>query len=382
MKKLLFLIVLITSFLNAAYLKEERWSKNETLLGFLQKNAIPLSLYYNLDREDKELVSEIRANTKIEILKDEYTNEIEQILIPVTEELEIHIFKNRDNKFSFELIPIKYKVKEEKIKIDIKKSPYQDIIEKTKNPALAKEFLDAFKHRIDFRKLKKNDKIVLIYKQKYRLGKRFSIPTIKAAMIKRGNKEYYSFLAEDGKYYDINGKSQTADSFIIPCKYKRISSRFTRKRWHPILHRYRAHLGIDYAAPAGTPVKAAYDGKIIFKGRKGGYGNVIEIAHKGGYKTLYAHLLKFKRGIRKNKRVRKGEIIGYVGSTGLSTGPHLHFGLYFHNRAINPARKIVIADKLRGKKRRNFLKLVKLYKEEINNILNKTLVALNEYKRK
>ncbi len=382
MKRLLFLIILITSFLNAAYLKEEKWSKNETLLGFLQKNEIPLSLYYNLDREDKELVSEIRANTKIEILKDEYTNEIEQILIPVTEELEIHIFKNKDNKFSFELIPIKYKIKEEKIKIDIKKSPYQDIIEKTKNPALAKEFLDAFKHRIDFRKLKKNDKIVLIYKQKYRLGKRFSIPTIKAAMIKRGDKEYYSFLAEDGKYYDINGKSQTADSFIVPCKYKRISSRFTRKRWHPILHRYRAHLGIDYAAPAGTPVKAAYDGKIIFKGRKGGYGNVIEIAHKGGYKTLYAHLLKFKRGIRKNKRVRKGEIIGYVGSTGLSTGPHLHFGLYFHNRAINPARKITIAHKLQGKKRRDFLKLVRLYKEEINNILNKTLVALNEYKRK
>ncbi len=380
MKKIIFIIFLIIFYANAAYLKEVKWQKNETLLEFLQKNNIPLSLYYNLDKEDKELVSEIIAGSKIEILKDEYTNEIEQILIPVTDELQIHIFKDKDKKFAFKLIPIKYKIKKEKLKIEISKSPYQDIIDKTKNAALAKEFLDAFRGRVDFRRLKKGDELVLIYEQKYRLGKRFSLPIVKAAMVKRGEREYYSFLGFDGKYYDERGNSQRSSSFIVPCRYKRISSKFTKKRWHPILHRYRAHLGIDYAAPLGTPVKAAYDGKVIFRGRKGGYGNVIEIAHKGGYKTLYAHLSKFRRSLRVNKRVKKGEIIGYVGSTGISTGPHLHFGLYFHNRAINPARKIVLSDRLAGKKRKKFLQLVRLYKKEIKNVLNRTVVALNSYK--
>ena len=380
MRKIIYIMFLIVLYANAAYLKEDKWRRDETLLGFLQKHNIPLSLYYNLDKEDKELVSEIRAGSKIEILKDEYTNEIEQILITVTDELQIHIFKDKDKKFAFRLIPIKYKTKKEKLRIEISKSPYQDIVDKTKNAALAKEFLDAFRGRVDFKKLKKGDELVLIYEQKYRLGRRFSLPIVKAAMVKRGEREYYSFLGFDGKYYDERGNSQRNSSFIVPCRYKRISSRFTKKRWHPILHRYRAHLGIDYAAAWGTPVKAAYDGKVIFRGRKGGYGNVIEIVHKGGYKTLYAHLSKFRRSLRVNKRVKKGEIIGYVGSTGISTGPHLHFGLYFHNRAINPARKIVLSDRLAGKKRRKFLQLVRLYKKEIKSVLNRTVVALNNYK--
>ena len=382
MKKAFLLIYFIIFFFHTSYasvLEEKKWAKGETLLSFLQKNGIPSSLYYNLDKEDKELVSEIIAGSTIEILKDEYTGEIEQILVPVTEELQIHIFKNSKNEYVLKMSPIIYDKKREVVKIDITKSPYQDIVEKTGSHALAKEFLDAFRGKIDFRRsIKKGDRIVIIYDQKYRLGKRFGEPTIYAAMAEENRKEHYLFLADDGKYYDDKGRSLVTDSFITPCRYTRISSRFTRKRWHPILHRYRAHLGIDYAAPRGTPVKAAYDGKVIFKGRKGGYGKVIEIAHKGGYKTLYAHLSKFKRGLKVRKRVRKGEIIGYVGSTGLSTGNHLHFGLYKNNRAINPAKKIVMASSLSGEKKRKFLKLVRNYKKEIDKIVNDTLIALND----
>ncbi|NPA81015.1 MAG: M23 family metallopeptidase [Epsilonproteobacteria bacterium] len=379
MKKAILIIVLILSFLDAAFLEKVKWKKDQTLLGFLQENNISTSLYYTLDKEDKELASEIREGTTIEILRDEYTGEIEQILIPVTEELQIHIHKNANKKFAFEMIPIKYEKRKNTLRIDLTKSIYQDIVDKTKSHALAKEFLDAFKKRIDFKKLKKGDKVVIIYEQKYRVGERFGLPVIKAAMVEHRGKEYFSFLAPDGKYYDEKGKMRIGDSFIVPCRYKRISSRFTRKRWHPILHRYRAHLGIDYAAPRGTPVKAAYSGRVIFRGRKGGYGNVIEIAHPNGYKTLYAHLSGFKRGLKRNQRVKKGQIIGYVGSTGISTGPHLHFGLYFNNRPINPARKIVIANKIETKKRREFLKLVKIYKNEIKKALQREVIALNDY---
>ncbi len=377
MKKLILLIILIVS-LNASFLEERKWQKGETLLSFLQKNDIPSSLYYSLDKEDKELVSEIIAGTVIDILRDEYTGGIEQVLIPVTDELQIHIYKDKGGKYALRMIPIIYDKKREIVKLEVKRSPYQDIVDKTGSNALAKEFLEAFKGSINFRRsIKKGDKIVIIYDQKYRLGKRFSEPVIHAAMVEENKREHYIFLADDGKYYDEKGRSLVTDSFITPCRYTRISSRFTRKRWHPILHRYRAHLGIDYAAPRGTPVKAAYDGRVIFKGRKGGYGNVIEIAHKGGYKTLYAHLSGFKRGLKVRKRVRKGEIIGYVGSTGLSTGNHLHFGLYKNNRAINPAKKIVLAKRLSGKERRKFLKLVKTYKKEIDKAISDTLLALN-----
>ncbi len=378
MKKLILSIFLITISLNASFLEEIKWQKGETLLSFLQKNNIPSKLYYELDKEDKELVSEIIAGTTVDILKDEYSGEIQQVLIPVTEELQIHIYKEKDNNYALKMTPIIYDEKREIVKIEITKSPYQDIVEQTGSNALAKEFLEAFRGSIDFRRsIKKGDRIVIIYDQKYRLGKRFGEPVIYAAMAEENRKEHYLFLADDGKYYDERGRSTVTDSFITPCRYKRISSGFTRKRWHPILHRYRAHLGIDYAAPRGTPVKAAYDGKVIFKGRKGGYGKVIEIAHKGGYKTLYAHLSGFKRGLKVRKRVRKGEIIGYVGSTGLSTGNHLHFGLYKNNRAINPSKKIVMAHSLSGEKRKKFLKLVRTYKKEIDKVINNTLLALN-----
>ncbi len=380
MKRLFLLIILIISFSNASVLINEKWEKGETLLSFFEKNDIPLSLYYNLDKPDKELVSELRAGTPIQILKDEYeNNKIEQILIPITEELEIHIYRDKEEKFALDMIPLKYEIKHKTLKLTIKSSPYQDIVDKTGSHALAKEFIEIFKNSINFRRnIKKGDNLVIIYDQKYRLGKRLGFPLIRAAMMEEKRKEHFIFLADDGKYYDENGKSQNGDSFIIPCRYKRISSRFTRKRWHPLLHRYRAHLGIDYAAPTGTPVRAAQSGKVIFKGRKGGYGRVIEIYHGNGYKSLYAHLSRFKRGLRKSRRVKKGEIIGYVGTSGLSTGPHLHFGLYKNKRAINPARKIVLAKRLSGEKRRKFIKIVRNYKKEINLIIQRTLVAMNK----
>lgn len=122
--------------------------------------------------------------------------------------------------------------------------------------------------------------------------------------------------------------------------YKRISSQFTKKRWHPVLKRYRAHLGTDFAAPRGRKIYAAGDGKVEFIGRRGGYGKTIIIRHPNGYKTLYAHQNKFRAGIKRGRYVKRGEHIGYVGSTGLSSGPHLHLGVYKNGRAVNPLKII------------------------------------------
>ncbi len=364
MRKLVIVFFVVISFLQGAYLEELRWKNGETFLNFLKNNSLPLSVYYDLDTGDKELAAEIVSGVRFQILRDD-DGGIEQVLIPIGEELQLHI-KKVDGKYVLTTTPIIYETKDEILTIDIKSSPYQDIINSTKNYLLASEFIQSFKRSVNFKRLRKGDKLVIFYTRKIRLGKQFGSPLIKASMIEVRGKKHYVFLYNKNRYYDENGKEVEGFFLATPVRYTRISDRFTYKRWHPILKRYKAHLGIDYAAPRGTPVKAAGSGRVIFKGRKGGYGNTLIIRHDGGYKTLYAHMKAFRRGIKRGKYVKKGQVIGYVGSTGLSTGPHLHFGLYKGSKAINPAGVVkVTKSRLAGKKRKEFMRYTKEFKKRI-----------------
>jgi len=299
---------------------EKKWEKGETFLKFLENYKLPLKLYYNLNVGDKELTSEIAAKSRYQILKDS-NGTVKQVLIPVGEELQIHIGTNKNGYF-INTIPIIYKTKYKILETSIASSAYKDIIKLTNNYLLANEFVQSYKKSINFKRdIRKGDKLVIIYTQKIRLGRQFGNPLIEASMVET---------------------------------------------------RGRAHLGIDYAASVGTPVSAAANGKVIFAGKKGGYGNCIIIRHIDGYKTLYAHLRKFARSIRRGKYVKKGKTIGYVGTTGLSTGPHLHFGLYKNNHAINPANTIKVTKSiLNGKKRKAFLQYIKKYNKEIQIALTK-----------
>ena len=121
-----------------------------------------------------------------------------------------------------------------------------------------------------------------------------------------------------------------------PVKFSHISSKFTTKRYHPVLHKFRSHKGVDYAARRGTPVRSSGEGKIIYRGKKGGYGNVVIVKHGSRYSTLYAHLTKFNRKARRGRRVKQGQVIGYVGSTGLATGAHLHYEFRVNGVHRNP----------------------------------------------
>ena len=363
MKKILILLISIVTFVLSAHLEEKVWQRGETLLSFLEKNSLPLSLYYSLDREGKELADEIIAGVEFYILKNK--DSISQVTIPINEELQIHIVKTK-NGYRLKFTPISYQLVKDSFMFEIENSPYQDIVALTGNKKLANEFVAAFKNSIDFRRsLRKGDRVAVLYTQKIRVGKIFGAPQIKAAMVETNGKKHYIFLY-NGRYYNKNGKE--VEGFLLqkPVRNARITSRFTLRRWHPILHKYRAHLGVDFGARVGTPVMAAGSGRVVFSGRKGGYGKTVIISHRDGYKTLYAHLSKFRRGIRKGRWVKKGQIIGYVGNTGLSTGPHLHFGLYKHNRAINPLRVVKITTTvLRGKKRKKFLKVASIFKREL-----------------
>ena len=337
MKKIILLICILFNTLFSAQIEELSWQKGESFLTFLEKNKIPLKLYYDLDKEDQELCSEIQSGNRFFSYTEEDGSLI-QALIPVSLDMQIHIYKDSSNEYKFQTLPINYTEKSELIAIPITESISNDIQKATGDVTIAALLNTLFSNsNADFKKMKKGDFIAIEYNQKTYMGKLHGMPEINAAMIQINGKPFYRFRnSKDDKYYDENGVGFTKTYlFQIPLTFTRISSPFTNKRYHPVLKRYRAHLGTDFAAPTGRNIYAASDGKVEFVGTQSGYGKTIIINHQNGYKTLYAHQNGFAKGIRVGQMIKKGTHIGYVGSTGLSSGPHLHLGMYKNNVAID-----------------------------------------------
>lgn len=368
------MLFLLSTSLFGSKVDSFRWENGISYLMFLEKHNLPAkNLYYNLDRYDQTLTEEIRSGVNYHVLKDTKNNLL-QLLIPLNDELQIHIYKYKDEYF-FEIIPIISNTKREAFVLQITHSPYYDIIKNTGSKKLAQLFIANYKYSLNFKRdLRKGDTLVMMYDQKYRLGKPFSMPILKAAMIEMRGKKHYIYHNDDDKYYDQNANEVEGFLLARPVKNARISSYFTKRRFHPVLKKYRPHLGVDYAARRGTPIVAAGNGRISFIGRTRGYGNLIKIRHSDGYMTLYAHQKSFRKGMRKGKYVKKGQTIGYVGTTGLSTGPHLHFGLYKHGRAINPLRVVqVTTKKLKAKAKKSFIKLKNNYNQSLDmHLVNNT----------
>jgi len=362
------ILILFLSYFIAfsSSIQEDIWWKGESLITFLDKHKISKDIYFNLSKTDKELCSEIYAGVKYQILYDD-NKKVVQILIPISEQMQIYIFQDIKGMYTLDIVPISSQEITATMSVPITYSPYQDIISTTNNKNLANEFIRAFKKSVNFKRIQKGDILAIKYTQKVRNGRYFGVPTILAAKIEVNGRANYIFQnKKDKRYYDFKGRSLTSVFLKVPLRYKRISSKFTQKRWHPILKRYRAHLGIDYAAPSGRKIFATADGKIIHKGRKGGYGKTIMIRHKGGYKSLYAHMSRYAK-VKVGQWVKQGKHIGYVGTTGRSTGPHLHFGLYKNGKAVNPARVLsVTKTQLRGKAKKIFISYAKKLKNELN----------------
>ena len=224
----------------------------------------------------------------------------------------------------------------------IKTSFWNAIQNNDNDVALAIRLSEIYAWNIDFFELKPDDQYKVIYNKLYIDGKYSGLGNILAADFIHEGKDYYAFRFEQkGKwaYFDEKGKSLQRAFLKAPLKYTRISSRFSNRRWEPILKIYRPHHGVDYAAPTGTPVHSLGDGVISAKGyqRMGG-GNYLRVRHNSIYTTQYAHLSHFARGIHVGVHVKQGQIIGYVGMTGLATGPHLDFRVFKNGRAINPLK--------------------------------------------
>jgi murein DD-endopeptidase MepM/ murein hydrolase activator NlpD len=195
---------------------------------------------------------------------------------------------------------------------------------------LIMEMVDIFAWDIDFvLDIRAGDRFTVLYEELFKHGEKLHDGAILAAEFENRGRIIRALRYSDGLgqtgYFTPDGRSMRKAFLRTPVKFSRISSSFTLHRWHPVLHRFRAHRGVDYAAPTGTPVKATGQGKIVHKGRKGGYGRTIAVQHGSRYTTLYAHLSGYAKGIHQGVDVRQGQVIGYVGHSGLATGPHLHY---------------------------------------------------------
>jgi len=369
MRKILLSFLLLSTLLAA---KTYHWEKGTTFLSFLKKNNIPQKLYYNLDSDDKELMAEIRAGQK-------YTKDTNKILIPITDELQIQILKNKKKEYRISLEPIPFELLKGSIHLKVNKSFEKELYAKTHSKGLLKSLKYAYHNTLKFQKMKKGDSVTIFYEQKRREGKAISNPKILASLVILNQKKFYSYLTKDGKYYDSTGKEyhrikKSFTPYIRPVNHVRISSGFTHRRYHPILHRYKAHLGIDYAGRVGTPIKATAKGKIIYRGWKGGYGKCIIVSHGNGMRSLYAHMSRFRKGLSVGSYVSQGKVIGYIGTTGRSTGPHLHFGMYKNGKPINPGRYVrvkktkIIVNRLKGKEYRALRQKVVRYRKKFKRV--------------
>jgi len=226
-------------------------------------------------------------------------------------------------------------------KANVRSSVYESMRNEGISPEVINSFADIFSWEIDFfTDPRRGDAIQLIWERylspEGKIIKEGKILAVRYINVKKDLTAVF-FQDKDGysDYYTPEGKSLRKSFLRSPLKYSRISSYFSYRRFHPILRIYRPHLGIDYAAPQGTPVSVIADGTVIFKGWNNGFGNFIKIKHHQGIISSYGHLYRFARGLRKGKKVKQGEVIGYVGTTGLSTGPHLDFRITKYGRYVN-----------------------------------------------
>jgi len=227
--------------------------------------------------------------------------------------------------------------------------------------------------------LRPGDQLKVIYEAEYLDGKKVDDGAILAAEFVNQGTTYRALRFEDDDgtlgYYAPDGTSKKQAFLRSPLKLARVSSGFSLSRMHPILHKRRAHKGVDYAAPTGTPVKATGNGLVTFKGQKNGYGNVVELKHGDTYTTLYGHLSRFAKDMRIGETIKQGEIIGYVGQTGLATGPHLHYEFQVAGQQRDPlSTKLPTAEPLTGQDLAEFRKQVAPLLAQLDR-MDRTLVA-------
>ena len=252
----------------------------------------------------------------------------------------------------------------------IKSSLWLTMEEKKLSPKLTAELSTIYAWTIDFFKIQKNDGFRVYYEDKYIDGQYIGIGRLLAAEFTHKGQDFYSFYYKEnenfGDYYDEQGKTLRKAFLMAPVDYKRISSRYSKRRKHPVTGRWKGHFGTDYAAEKGTPIWSTANGTIIAATYTKNNGNYVKVRHNGTYTTQYLHMSKIKPGIRKGVFVKQGDIIGYVGSTGLATGPHVCYRFWKNDKQVDPFKqKLPPGDPIKKENREAYM----LAKDSLMQIL-------------
>ena len=321
----------------------------ETVGGILGRRGVSAVKVDRLDKESKEIfpLRKIRADNAYTTFTRSYTDSLGEhsvldYIVYHKNAIDYVVFGFVGDSISISLGSRPVDIVRKRCDASITSSLWGTIMEQNLPYALAAEFEDIYQWTVDFFGIQPGDSFKVVYDEKMVDGQSVGIGRIWGAEFVHGGKQYYAIpYAQDGKlrYWEANGESLRKQFLKAPLKYTRISSKFSKARLHPVYKVYRPHHGVDYAAPSGTPVHAVADGTVTFRGwDKGGGGNTLKIKHAGNMETGYLHLKSFAKGISVGTRVSQGQLIGYVGSTGASTGPHLDFRIKKNGSPIDPLK--------------------------------------------
>lgn len=317
--------------------------KNEFLADILLNNGVDYSTIDFIAKHTKDSfdVRKIRAGNTYSVIKtSDSTNEMKYFAYEISssEYVLYHfgdsVWASRGKK--------EIKTVTDYVEGTIETSLWNSLVEQQADANLANELSEIYAWTIDFFGLRKGDAYKVICEKLYVDGKYIGLGKVIAANFNHMGEDYKTFYFEqngEGDYFDDEGNSMQRTFLKAPLRFTRISSRFSNSRMHPVLKIRRPHHGVDYAAPEGTPVYSIGDGVVIDRGyQKRGGGNYIKIRHNGTYSTSYMHLSGYAKGMKVGKKVKQGDLIGYVGKTGLATGPHLDFRFYRNGRAVDPLK--------------------------------------------
>ena len=347
------------------YKKNLTVASGDTLSVLFVQAGLDNSLLHSILSQTKDAKRFTQLNVG-QVLSFEFdeNQELASISSQVSSLESIHLEKQTDgNNFAFRKHVAQTQTREQYAKGTIEGALFAATKKAAMPYALALDMANIFGYDIDFAQdLRKGDTFEVLYEEKTLEDKAVGTGNILTARFTNRGKVYtavrYTDKSGNSSYYSADGSSLRKAFIRTPVDFARISSRFSNGRKHPILNKIRAHKGVDYAAPRGTPIKAAGDGRVTLAGRKGGYGNTVVIKHGQRYQTLYAHMNGFAKGIRSGSNVKQGQIIGYIGTTGLSTGPHLHYEFQVNGVHVDPlSQKLPISDPIHASEKQRFAQL-------------------------
>jgi murein DD-endopeptidase MepM/ murein hydrolase activator NlpD len=306
---------------------EDKVKRNERLGDILEAYNVPAKLINQVSQLSRSVFDarKIAANKKYTLICNQDSLKTAKALVYEPNPIDYIIFRFGDS-LTVDVCKRDVITVEKSIAGEIRSNLSETIEELGISHELTNKFVDIFGWQVDFQRLQKGDKFKLIYEESQVEGVTVSINQIKAIYFEHFGSPYYAFPFDQGEgmnYYDAEGKSLRKALLKYPIEFTRISSRYTMSRFHPVQKRWKAHLGTDFAAPTGTPIRSVGDGTVEEAQYKSNNGNYVKIRHNGTYTTQYLHMSRIAEGVRAGTRVRQGQTIGYVGSTGLATGPHL-----------------------------------------------------------